>query len=84
MYYELTDGCELTFANVSCQYHYSLPPEGSFDAEATQAYSVDGGEAANNENKEELEAAKKGVEEEGIILSMKHKCIFSFSLLLVS
>ena len=52
---------------MSCQYHYSLPSEVSFDTEETQAYLVDDVEAEKDESKEDLEATKEDVEEEGIM-----------------
>ncbi len=54
-FYELTDGCELTLADVKCQYFVGQPPDTSVpgDNEQTQAYffeateEADGGQQAS-------------------------------------
>lgn len=48
-FYELTNGCELVFADVRCQYYVGLPPNAAApgDMEQTQAYffeETDGGQ----------------------------------------
>ena len=48
-YYELTDGCELTFADIKCQYFLGPPPDMKEDGdeetyEQTQAYNLADGE----------------------------------------
>ena len=66
-FYELTDGCELTFADIRCQYVFGPPPdraeeeeeEGDMSGEQTQAYDVleggEGGEEDGTEKGEEHE-----------------------------
>ena len=61
-FYELTDGCQLTFADIVCQYFFGPPPEeeeeeveGSY--EQTQAYL--GQENTREEEDEVKEAANE-------------------------
>ncbi len=58
-YYELTDGCELTFADVQCQYIFGPPPEKAgeeeeedMSGEQTQAYNLPGEEEEEEEREE--------------------------------
>lgn len=85
-YYELTNGCELTFADIKCQYFFGPPPEvaakeeGS-SCEQTQAYDFGEEDMAGSEREEggrngglsvEGGAEEAGKEEGGLVASESH------------
>lgn len=62
-FYELTDGCELIFADIRCQYFFGPPPpppvttatvEKEESCEQTQAYDLGGEEFDETEGEEDV------------------------------
>lgn len=89
-YYELTDGCQLTFADVVCEYYFGPPPEleGGETYEQTQAYHVGQGENSTmilsreaRGEEEEAEEARKEEDTEGN--AVRNSCLLNQSLVLL-
>ena len=66
-YYELTDGCELVFADVRCQYFYGAPADQLGSGEQTQLYEFEeeGEERVGGGERVGEEEEQAGREEEG-------------------